>query len=316
MTNNSPTLASMVEQLMNPNNSKWATNEAMRAKRYKYLMYQRMLTELALNRFKWYGIPPEIDPTFIERTLLFRSLCIFTNDTELGYIALPGSPANMVDIYGNPQAFTLMSVNGKYSKTIPNTECVPIYPNLLRSSDIDVVALYAMLFSEIAQTLDINTIQLRNPIVFSGPASMRKTMQTIQDQLSDGAFSFLENSAADMVEVKAFQSELHPDNLVNTQLFKQKLWNECMTYLGINNANQDKAERLVSDEVSANDSQVIASRLSAITARNNAADVINERYGLEVSCEWNTNMDAMSDILMNNEINGGDDNGDANSSFA
>ena len=100
MTNNSPTLASMVEQLMNPNNSKWATNEAMRAKRYKYLMYQRMLTELALNRFKWYGVPPEIDPTFIERTLLFRSLCIFTYDPDLGYKLL-ADPVVKHDLISN-----------------------------------------------------------------------------------------------------------------------------------------------------------------------------------------------------------------------
>lgn len=299
MTNNSPTLASVVDSLMNPTGQTWATNDALRAKRFKYIMYQRMMTELALTRFKWTGVPTEIDPTFIERTLLFRSLCVFTLDEDFGYIALPGTPANMVDLYGNPQAFTLMSINGKYSKTLSNRECVPIYPNTLRTSDMDIVCLYAMLFAEIAQTLDINTVQLRNPIVFTGPASMRKTMQTIQDQLADGAFSFLENSAAnEMIQVSAFQSELHPDNLINTQLYKQKLWNECMTYLGINNSNQDKAERLVSDEVSANDAQVVASRLSGIRSRNNAADTINERYGLALHCEWNTDIDAMADMFV------------------
>lgn len=310
MSNDSPTLASVVDSLMNPTRQTWTTNDPLRAKRYKYIMYQRMMTELALNRFKWTGVPVEIDPTFIERTLLFRSLCVFTLDDDIGYIALPGTPANMVDIYGNPQSFTLMSVNGKYSRTLTNRECVPIYPNMLRTSDMDIVSLYAMLFAEIAQTLDINTIQLRNPIVFTGPASMRQTMKTIQDQLADGAFSFLENSAAnDMIQVSAFQSELHPDNLINTQMFKQKLWNECMTYLGINNANQDKPERLVADEVSANDAQVVASRLSGIQSRNNAADTINERYGLALHCEWNTDMDAMADMFVDDISGNGDDHG-------
>lgn len=310
MSNNSPTLASVIEDVMNPLGQKWTTNEATRSKRFKYVMYQRLMTELALNRYRWSGVPDEIDRTFIERILLFRSLCIFTEDPDLGYIALPGTPANMVDLYGNPQAYTLMAINGRYVKTLSNRDCVPIYPNTLRTSDMDVVSLYAMLFAEIAQTLDINTIQLRNPIVFTGPASMRKTMQTIQDQLTDGAFSFLENSAAnEMIQVSAFQSELHPDNLINTQMFKQKLWNECMTYLGINNANQDKPERLVADEVSANDAQVIAARLSSIQARNNAADTINERYGLNMHCEWNSDIDAMSDMLMTNEIDGEGDDG-------
>lgn len=41
---------------------------------------------------------------------------------------------------------------------------------------------------------------------------------------------------------------------------KQAILRECMTFLGIENANMDKKERLVSDEVNANNQQVIASR--------------------------------------------------------
>ena len=63
--------------------------------------------------------------------------------------------------------------------------------------------------------------------------------------------------------------------------------NEFMGFMGINNANQDKRERLVSDEVAANNSQVGIFRADAMNAREYACELINRRYNLNVSVEWN-----------------------------
>jgi hypothetical protein len=60
-----------------------------------------------------------------------------------------------------------------------------------------------------------------------------------------------------------------------------------MTFLGINNSNQDKRERLVADEVAANDQQISAARNSAMGARKYACEQINKRFGLDISVEWN-----------------------------
>ena len=60
-----------------------------------------------------------------------------------------------------------------------------------------------------------------------------------------------------------------------------------MTYLGINNSNQEKRERLVEDEVSANNDQVNAFRNIALNARKQACEEINKMFGLNVDVEWN-----------------------------
>jgi hypothetical protein len=65
-----------------------------------------------------------------------------------------------------------------------------------------------------------------------------------------------------------------------------------MTLLGINNANQDKRERLVTSEVSANNSQVLLARQVALDARRDACNRINKRYpNLNISVHWNVDED-------------------------
>ena len=69
-----------------------------------------------------------------------------------------------------------------------------------------------------------------------------------------------------------------------------------MTFLGINNANQDKKERLVVAEVSANDSEIMMARKIALDSRQLACEQINKKYGLNVSVEWNVDVDKMAEM--------------------
>lgn len=67
---------------------------------------------------------------------------------------------------------------------------------------------------------------------------------------------------------------------------KQAILRECMTLLGIENANMDKKERLVSDEVNANNQQVIASRNIWLSERKKAIEELNKKFGLNASVEF------------------------------
>lgn len=312
-------MTNIIDDMMNPNRSPFTVSESLQDKNFKFRVYFRMLSELALNRFKWSGIPDEIDSQITEKNLLFSGNSIFFKDPDIGYIMLPGTQSGAIDLYGNALAYTVIAYNNRYNNVISADRCVVIWPNMLRRSDIDVITMYSRILSEVSQTIDINTLQLRNPMVLTGPARQKKNMENMLDQVKRGAFAYIENDAMrDSVEVKAFQTEMHPDNLVKTQLYKQKAWNECMTYLGINNANQDKAERLVSDEVSANDSQIMTYRLSGIQARKQACERIADMFGVDMSVEWNNDVDAMADMAANNAVNGGEGNngGDENTPIA
>jgi len=80
---------------------------------------------------------------------------------------------------------------------------------------------------------------------------------------------------------------INPDSLEKLHILRTRKWNECMTLLGIDNANQDKKERLVASEVDANDGQIQSSAGVALNARQHAAEEINRRWPmLKLSVEF------------------------------
>src|SRR5699024_8940304 len=75
--------------------------------------------------------------------------------------------------------------------------------------------------------------------------------------------------------LSALDLGVEPDSIEKLHILRTRIWNECMGLLGIDNANQDKKERLVADEVDANSDKVALSRAVNLKSRQNAAEQIN-----------------------------------------
>ena len=255
-------------------------------------MYMRVLTELAINRFKWSGLPKSIDPRFLELELFRNALAVFYWDKDFNrYLALAGAGNGRLNMYENPTAFNVYG-NLQVNKTISAKECVPIWANMLRTPDLDIVRVYANRLATTDRTLEINSKGLRKTKVVIADENQRLSWQNINRQIDEGVEVIYGTSAMDTMQASVFDFSADPQGVLNLQIYKSKLWNECMTLLGINNANQDKKERLVADEVAANDDQVFATRAIALNSRKLACEIINDRYTyldgtpLEISVEF------------------------------
>ena len=64
--------------------------------------------------------------------------------------------------------------------------------------------------------------------------------------------------------------------------------NEFLTCLGINNSNTDKRERLISAEVNSNNQFVSCNVNKMLEARQRACELINAKFGLNISVELRT----------------------------
>ena len=97
------------------------------------------------------------------------------------------------------------------------------------------------------------------------------------------------------------------------QQLKTEIWNEALTFLGINNIMVDKKERLITDEVTRNQGGVVASRYSRLEARREACKQINDMFGLDIWCDYREDFqivdnEAVIDETDTNGIEGGEPN--------
>lgn len=280
-----------------------------------YRFYVRRLTELCVNRFKWEGLPSSVDPRFLEMTIHQGGLSVFYFDERYErFMALRGNSAGRWNMYDNPTGFQVTG-NAFVNRYVSANDAVPIWGNATRTPDLDTVAIFARDLADLTRTIEINTQNARRNKVIAVPENQRLSAQAYVDQINRGDPVIFVNSAAMVGDkpinelVQTIDLGIHPDHLVNLHIMKMRLWSEAMGHLGIDNSNQDKKERLVQAEVSANDGQTENQRRIALNAREYACEQINARWpGLDVSVGFHVDDAPTEDPAIEGELEDDEDN--------
>lgn len=260
-------------------------------------MYERKLISVAANRFKWTNLPPEIDVRFMELTLTYQALSVFYYDKRYDkFFALRGGGYNYLDMENNPTAFTVVGNNfvsqvvsaradGKLAR-----KAVPIWSNYMRTPDLDIIQIYSERLANFDRSVEINARNLRQPRAVVAQESQRLTAVNLARQIDEGnnLIQMKNGTLDDLAAIKVLDLLGDPDIIEKLDIVRDRQWNKCMTLLGIDNANQDKKERLVSDEVSSNDDQTATFRYENLNSRRIACEQINKYYDLDISVEYYT----------------------------
>ena len=258
---------------------------------YRRLFF-RALSEIAINRFRWHGLHNTIDVRFLEWRLFVDAVVGFYYDDDFDrYMVAKITATGPTNIYDNPTDFTVWRGSALQSLHLDSKKIVPIWANYLRAPDVDIVSMYANRLAKAAITVDIDILNERHPFIITVPQDQQLTMLNAIRAVKAGEPVVYANETVQMTgeesAVQAFNTGLHPNTTLNAMTVFTRIWNECMMLLGINGANTDKRERLIVDEISANDEQVGAARNVALNARQEAAMRIREMFGLEISVTWN-----------------------------
>jgi Phage Connector (GP10). len=272
-------------------------------------MYIRLLTDLAASRFKWTNVPEEIDLRFLELTLFYQALSVFYYDGRYDkYMALRANINGHLDYQNNPTGFNVIgnnfnsisvsairdtkifleTENGKDKVSQRIGKGIPIWANKQRIPDIDIVLIYARKLAKLDRTVEINSDNARMPKVVVTNENMNLTMSNISRQIEEGQNNIKIRGNVNLEDVKALDLGVDPLTILNIDIVRDRQWNKCMTLLGIQSSNQDKKERLVSDEVTANGDQTSMMRFVNLNERRAAVKKINKEYGLNIEVEYYT----------------------------
>lgn len=247
-----------------------------------YTYYYVDLKLLALSLFKWENLPDNMDEKWIETFLFEDGECMFFEDEMLGMMVSKVTKVGLNHM-NEPISLTPVVINGGVeSKPYTNGKDAV----LIRNNDLGVpneiaVRLYAMRLTELTRTQDVNINAQKTPILILCSDKQRLTMKNVYAQFkgNEPVIFGAKDGLTDGINVMKTDAPIVFDKL---QLQKHQVKNEFLTFLGINNANQDKRERLVADEVEANNDEVLFAFNKMLKARERACEEINRIFDLDI----------------------------------
>lgn len=252
-----------------------------------YLHYYKRLTELALSRFEWTGLPDTVDERFLEMCLYNDGACVFFQDEELGFLCLQVALGGDMSVYRIPKQRRAYAVNG-YNNNLTEKNSVIIFNNYTRTNSINDIELFALRLYEIQRTIDVNVKAQKTPTMILCDEKQRLTMLNLYKQYDGNEPFIFGNTSLDLKGVTSISTNAP---FVSDKLYdlKTQIWSEALTYLGISNMALQKKERLLSGEVNSSQGGVISSRYSPLEMRRMACKQINKMFGTNIWVDYREN---------------------------
>lgn len=251
-----------------------------------YTDYYMRLMLMARSVFKWNNLPNGMDERWIERYLFNEGKCVFFKDREYGFMVAKCAPFGNLNYYDEPTLVTPVATNWSKRVALENEkECVIIRNNDIMLPTAHSIKLFAMRLANVTRTIDVNINAQKTPILIKGSQRQQQTLINLYRKWSGNEpVIYGDKNLEANAELTVLNTEA-PIVFPQLQIQKHAEWNEAMTFLGINNANMDKRERLVDDEVQANNEQIDVSADVFLKARERACERINEVFSLNISVE-------------------------------
>lgn len=256
-----------------------------------YIDYYQRLMEFAINMFEWRNLPSSVDERFLELTLYEKGYCLYFNDEVVGNLALTCTIGGMLDVYRIPTERRAFAVNG-YNKICTSQDSVLIFNNYLHTPTILTIELFARRLYEIERTIDVNVKAQKTPTLVLASEQQRLTMKNLYMQYDGNEPFIFGDKDMEFEGIKCLKTDA-PYVADKLQVLKHQIWNEALTFCGIENSNQDKKERLVANEVGSNYGNIEAQRNVMLNARRQAADKINRMFGTNIEVGFRSSLNTM-----------------------
>ena len=278
--------------------------------------YIDRLKMLSVSLFTWKGLD-DIAGTgasrFLELSLYEDGKGVFVKDDKLGYMALKVNPSDKLNVYMLPVKVMCWSIG--YNKQFAFDDVVYIMNNELQKPTREFMELFAYRLYETERTIDINLQAQKTPILIEGVTKTILTLKNVYMQYSGNTPFIFGNKQFDISNKLNVLKTDAPYIIDKLDVHKHQIFNDALTVLGIENANTDKKERLITNEVESNDQLVTYYLNCWYKTRKRACDEINKKFfNGETKIEIVLNKDVVdllnkteNDIINNDR---GDDDGE------
>ena len=252
-----------------------------------YFDYLNRFKQLAVNQFEWVNLPESMNANYLELCLYYFGQCAFLKDEDFGFINTKAVSNGKLNIYGLPTSINCFSY--EYSQTrklytgVKDDEydsCILVMNNIERLPTAPTLELFARRLYEAERTCDVNVKSLKTPLMLRGDENSLLTLKNLYEKYDGNEPVIIADKkqlGKDVVEVINTEAPVLFDKLM---IYKMQIWNEALTYLGINNVAVEKKERLVESEATGNNELINLNLEARLQVRKLACKQFNEYFGL------------------------------------
>ena len=261
--------------------------------------FRKYLLQKAISVFKW-TLPEEWDHDYFKYMLYGVGYIAVLNTRSFGVICQTGALGGY-NLYYRPSYIIITNPLLKQTITANiNQDCALIKLQPDYSSIMDIVGFYADQMALCAEAIGMNLVNVKTSTVFGAEnKTQAETFKKAFDVVNGGDVAVVvgKNLFDDTGKPKWFPFVQNmKEQYITSDLLSDMRKIEAMfdTRIGIPNANTDKKERLVTDEINANNVETATMCEQWLESIRKGIDKANNMFGLDLAVDWR--VDPKTDI--------------------
>lgn len=295
--------------------------------------FQTYLT-LATNIFRWDGLPDTCDARMLERMLILNGTAVMVNING-AYLTLGAAPGFNLNVYGYPTKVWGWGYNGfnrEFTAYIPGADvshelvksasgaivgeqpdAVICYDNAEGYPFVSYIIAASRRIADTLRAADVAVKTMKSPFLLTAEETTVKGIADIVEKYEDNNFVIIPTKGFSAESLKVWPTQTNPQLLDAYWQYKCNVADDLSYQLGLpNNPQADKHERLIVDEVNANNTSTGLNLQKRLEWRKKFCEQVNDLWGLNVSVEVNMEGDDVLELRGDNDAVGdtGDDSTD------
>lgn len=252
-----------------------------------YIDYLQRMKKICLSIFEWQNLPDSMDARFLEMCLFYNGQAALLYDDNYGYINTMAADGGYINIYGLPTELNCYSFRYNERRSLytvdigeeKGKECILVMNNFERIPTCSSINLFAYRLAEAQRTADVNIKAQRTPILITTDQKQYFTLKKMYEEYDGNTPAiFADKNLITPDSLKALKTDA--PFIVNDIIeYKLKIWDEFLTFMGLNNL-AEKKERFVTSEVDSNNEVINLNLQALLIPRKEACRQFNEKYGL------------------------------------
>ena len=252
-----------------------------------YNDYLQRMKKVCFSMYEWVNLPTSMDARYLEMCLFYNGQAALLYDEDYGYINTQAADGGYINIYGLPTEVQCYSYgfNTRRSRYTVDTgeeknkECILVMNNYERIPTTATVSLFAYRLAEAQRTADVNIKAQRTPILITTDQKQYFTLKKMYEEYDGNTPAiFADKNLISADALKAIETGA-PFLGKDIMDYKREIWNEFLTFMGIQNLSE-KRERLITGEVDSNNELLNLNLQALLIPRKEACRQFNEKYGL------------------------------------